>query len=1115
MPSLSRENRKLLENKVAAARHAAVAGAVKALTALRAGDKDSPADPDQKTLRNQLRAHGRQLGDARQADGTQETRRLEQACAYEYWHRMLFARFLSENDLLVNPDYGVAMSLAEIQETAREKGEDWISLASDYAQRMLLEVFRSDDPVLRVVMPPETRQELEELLRQLPAEIFTADDSLGWVYQFWQRDEKKRVNSLEVLIGAEEISPVTQLFTEDYMVLFLLHNTLGAWWANKRRAEGKTPQLPNYDWTYLRLNEDGSPAAGNFDDWPRSARDLRILDPCMGSGHFLTFALEIVARMLQEEEGLSLSEAVYSALADNLFGLELDARCSQIAAFNLALTAWRIVGVPMRIPSLNLACSGLGINAPKESWMALGGGDTLLRDTLAELFSAFQKAPLLGSLIDPMRAGRPLLVSKFDEVWPALQRALAAEQSSDDTRELAVAAKGVLHAAKFLVGRYTLVVTNVPYLGRYKQADELKEYCSEFFSDCAADLATCFVDRCLNLCTPGGTSALVTKDAPLFQPRYRSMRRRLLNSSAFDFVARLGTGAFETITGEVVSVALLAVSDLRPKRGQHFSLWDVSDAKEPTEKAQGLVFGNTFNVDQAAQLGNPDAIISSGQLAGKTLLSDYAGSFQGLSTADNPQFLFEFWSFPDVDEKWRWLQGAASGSGYVGGASYLLLWEGGTGKYYKHAMRLKAEGRLGGWKSGSDAWGKLGIAVNVTSKLAVNFYQGEMFDATIAVIVPADPQYLLPIFCYLMSPEYSQELKQVDQALSVTELTFLKVPFDLSYWQEIAAVRFPLGIPKPEIGDPSQWLFGGHPKRSNRPLQVAVARLLGYRWPRQTASAFPDYPPLEEDEIDTHAEESGIVCLPSISGELPAADRLRALLSAAYGSEWSAAKLAEFVGSVDSLEEWLRDRFFEEHCALFHSRPFIWHVWDGRKDGFSALVNYHKLAGPGGEGRKTLEKLIYTSLGDWIKRQRDEMSQGRDGAEGRLAAALHLHSQLENILEGQSDPERKTGYDIFIRWKPIHEQPIGWEPDLKDGVRPNMRPWLIATPYREPGQKLKQGACILRVTPIKLPFGKDRGKETSRDKRDFPWFATSQDRINDVHLTLEQKRAARERKKLA
>jgi len=136
------------------------------------------------------------------------------------------------------------MSLAEIQETARAQNQDWLSLASDYAQRMLLEVFRPDDPVLQVVMPPENRQELEDKLAQLPTAIFTADDSLGWVYQFWQRDEKERINKSEVKIGADELPSVTQLFTEDYMVLFLLHNTLGHGGRLNGMQRAKTTDCP-------------------------------------------------------------------------------------------------------------------------------------------------------------------------------------------------------------------------------------------------------------------------------------------------------------------------------------------------------------------------------------------------------------------------------------------------------------------------------------------------------------------------------------------------------------------------------------------------------------------------------------------------------------------------------------------------------------------------------------------------------------------------------------------------------------------------------------------------------------------------------------------------------
>ena len=283
MSTLSREHRRLLEKTVAEARRIAEDGARKVLMDQYAVHHHEPwphMSSEERELRNQLRAHGRQLGDKRDPQReTQQIDHLVQATAYEHWHRMLFARFLAENDLLLDAEHGVAMTLDEVRELAREQGRDWMELAAELAQRMLLAVFRPEDPVLQVQLPPETRQKLEEKLEALPREIFLADDSLGWVYQFWQRDEKDRVNKEEVKIGADQLPAVTQLFTEDYMVLFLLENTLGAWWTARRRAEGKDPALPGYTWTYLRLNEDGSPAAGSYDGWPRTARDLRVLDP--------------------------------------------------------------------------------------------------------------------------------------------------------------------------------------------------------------------------------------------------------------------------------------------------------------------------------------------------------------------------------------------------------------------------------------------------------------------------------------------------------------------------------------------------------------------------------------------------------------------------------------------------------------------------------------------------------------------------------------------------------------------------------------------------------------------------------------------------------------------
>ena len=153
--------------------------------------------------------------------------------------------------------------------------------------------------------------------------MFVADDSLGWVYQFWQSEQKDAVNKSGKKIGADELPAVTQLFTEDYMVLFLLHNTLGAWWAGtaaserrRRRIRGGRAQgrrtarrAPGTISAFCRATTaKWRPAAGTFDGWPKAAKEITVLDPCMGSGHFLVFALPMLVAMRMREEGLSLPQ---------------------------------------------------------------------------------------------------------------------------------------------------------------------------------------------------------------------------------------------------------------------------------------------------------------------------------------------------------------------------------------------------------------------------------------------------------------------------------------------------------------------------------------------------------------------------------------------------------------------------------------------------------------------------------------------------------------------------------------------------------------------------------------------------------------------------------------
>jgi hypothetical protein len=230
MPPLPTDLRSQLESTIIAARELAERAAAAALTTLAVRrDEAFPAMTDaQRRLRRALRQYARHLGEGVLTAGIDA---LIHEIAYEQWHRMLFARFLAENHLLMHPD-GVAVTLDDCRELAREEdAADGWELAARYAGLMLPGLFAADDPTVQVRLAPEHRHGLEQRVQSLPAALFTASDSLGWVYQFWQSKAKKLVNQHGDKIGAATLGPVTQLFTEDYMVQFLLHNTLGAWWA--------------------------------------------------------------------------------------------------------------------------------------------------------------------------------------------------------------------------------------------------------------------------------------------------------------------------------------------------------------------------------------------------------------------------------------------------------------------------------------------------------------------------------------------------------------------------------------------------------------------------------------------------------------------------------------------------------------------------------------------------------------------------------------------------------------------------------------------------------------------------------------------------------------------
>lgn len=538
------------------------------------------------------------------------------------------------------------------------------------------------------------------------------------------------------------------------------------------------------------------------------------------------------------------------------------------------------------------------------------------------------------------------------------------------------------------------------------------------------------------------------------------------------------------------------------------------------DKKNSLISCKPRVLEQSSTKENPDSIITLDVISNDDLLEEYATAFTGASAGDSNRFNRTFWSVPKPFGDWQFHQSTVTEVVHFGGMSEIIFWQNERGEIFSLAESVKHLNHAAqSWLRGKPNWGKKGVVVSQMGKLLATNYTGEIYDCNCCALVPEKHEHLEALWAYCSSDLYHDEVRKLSQKLNVTPKTMLRVPFDLEKWSAVAKAAYPNGLPKPYSNDATQWIFHGHPcasviwdeefkttavanlREDDTVLQVAVARLLGYQWPAELDPEMELAPEMRQvmkknADFAGLIDEDGIVCIPAVRGEYTAAKRLEAILHKAYGSEWTSSVESNLLKSVKAkdLESWLRDKFFEQHAKMFQHRPFIWQIWDGQKDGFSALVNYHKF------DYKGLERLIYTYLDDWISIQKRDLAEGKDGADILLNAAENLKTQLVAILEGEK------GLDIFVRWKPLAEQPIGWNPDLNDGVRLNIRPFMLA---KDMGKK---GAGVLRAKP-NIHWKKDRGS----DVESAPWFhlglqygGKEGDRINEHHLSLAEKRVARE-----
>lgn len=403
---------------------------------------------------------------------------------------------------------------------------------------------------------------------------------IGWLYQFYISEKKDAV--FEGLKKNQKITPenipaATQLFTPHWIVRYLVDNSLGRLWLlnrpNSRLEEQMEyyipPEKPESD--FLKIT---------------GPEDIKVCDPACGSGHMLTYAFDLLYAMY-EEEGYDSAEIPEKILTHNLFGIELDERAGELAAFALTMKArtrqrrFFNKGVKPNICVLEKVSFS---SEELDEYMSFVGRD-LFTYGLRETLEQFSEADNFGSLIVPK-------VANVADV-------LATLESKDMSSNLFLAETHkkvltVLRMADALSPRYAVVVANPPYMGSKGMNPRLSTWAKEKFPSSKSDLFAMFIERNLDLTVKGGAVAMITMQSWMFLSSFESLRSRILNQHTILSMAHLGARAFDSIGGEVVSTTAFVLENAHKPdyRGAYMRLVDGNSEAEKMEMmAKAIVQG--------------------------------------------------------------------------------------------------------------------------------------------------------------------------------------------------------------------------------------------------------------------------------------------------------------------------------------------------------------------------------------------------------------------------------------------------------------------------------------------------------------------------------------------
>lgn len=751
--------------------------------------------------------------------------------AYTWFNRLIAIRFMEVNDYLpshirvlssesgkLEPDLVTTPFDAELPFTAEEEAQIFQLKQDNKLDEVFRILFLKQCNALNEILPAlfeKTKNYTElllslsvidqdgvvyHLIHDIPEDDFNIEgggqvEIIGWLYQYYNTEPKAAAFAKNGKITKEEIPAVTQLFTPDWIVRYMVENSLGRLW-----VEGHPECGLKENWKYYLEEAQQEPevqvklAEIRKEYAALNPEDIKLIDPCMGSGHILVYAFDVLMQ-IYESAGYSQRDAAKSILENNIYGLDIDDRAYQLAYFAVMMKARQY---NRRILNGENTChvyaiqESNSINRAHQKYFGAG------MDDIEKNAAKMQLEGLLDTLTDAKEYGSILNVESYN--WDLLRRFVAAEDTAGQismdsvgVEDTAEQVNRLIDIGETMARKYWVTCTNPPYAGTSNLSANVNNFVKKSYPDSKADLFAVFIERCHQMTSVNGFQAMITQHSWMFLSSFEKLREKMMLTETVN-MAHLGARAFEEIGGEVVQTTAFVrcANHVEGYKGTYCRLI------EPTSqqgKADMFISGqNQYHVGQISFSKIPGVPVAYWispevlKLFDERTVGSIADAKSGMTTTDNTRFLrlweevncqkigFGYSNIADTqDMKYKWFPFCKGGDfrRWAGNESFVVNWFNNG-----EEIRVAAEGATGGRLVNIDCalreclvWTKISSA-NISLRLKK---QGIFFsDAAPGVFTNRETLYYL---LALLNTKYANEIiKLINPTLNFVPGAVSSVP---------------------------------------------------------------------------------------------------------------------------------------------------------------------------------------------------------------------------------------------------------------------------------------------------------------------------------------------------